>query len=121
MWTHSQSTGVTTNPDEGVTGHGYAGNGDGKNNPAMQNVEGIGPLPRGRYTIGPAYDHPHLGPVTMNLTPDPANEMYGRSEFRIHGDSKAAPGTASKGCIVQNHSVRDAINASDDKDLEVVE
>lgn len=89
---------------------GYAGRYGGKNNPAMQNVHEIGPLPVGIYRIGDAYNHPHLGPLTMNLTPDAANEMFGRSDFRIHGDYIGDLGQlASKGCIVLNHGYRAAI------------
>lgn len=80
--------------------------GEGRNIPSMENVEKIGPLPRGMYTIGEPYHHPVLGPYTMNLTPDVGNKMYNRSAFRIHGDKASAPGTASEGCIVLNHSDR---------------
>ncbi len=72
---------------------------EGRNRPSMQTVPKVGPLPRGRYKIGPAYNHPKLGPITMNLTPQQGNQMYGRSEFRIHGDSIHSPGTASEGCL----------------------
>lgn len=83
----------------------YAGMDIGKNNVAMQSVHDVGPLPAGVYTIGPLMIHPpgdplrHLGPCMM-LTPDPANEMFGRSGFFIHLDNPAHPGFSSNGCIV---------------------
>lgn len=88
---------------------GYAGRYGGKNNPAMQDVKETGPLPVGVYRIGDAYKHDDLGPITMNLTPDAANPMFGRKDFRIHGDSSEHMGFASKGCIVLNHGYRMAI------------
>lgn len=119
MWLYKQSTGELSHDGE-LVGVGYAGNGEGKNNAAMQNVHGIGPLPVGFYTIDKAYNHPHLGPITMNLIPDATNEMFGRGDFRIHGDSIDAPGTASEGCIVQSRPVRTKVNTSIDRRLQVV-
>lgn len=117
-WTYHQATGELFKADGERVGLGYAGFGLGKNNPAMEQVEGLGPVPRGGYLIGPAYDHHRLGPLTMNLTPDIDNEMFGRSVFRIHGDNPTHD--ASHGCIVQDHNVRVLVNRSDDKRLEVV-
>lgn len=108
-------------PDGSVAGIGWAGQGAGKNNPDAQNIPNIGPLPRGNYTIGPAYHHPKLGRVTMNLIPDPDNNMEGRADFRIHG--AAAPPdteTSSHGCIIQIRSVRERVAGSSDKRLQVV-
>ena len=68
MFTYRQSTGELFDPTGERIGIGYAGHGEGTNDPAMESIANIGPLPRGRYFIGPAYDHPKLGPVTMNLT-----------------------------------------------------
>jgi hypothetical protein len=99
VMTYSQSTGKLT-LDEALFTIGYAGHGAGLNNPAMQDQVMIGPLPQGFYSIGEAYDNPHTGPHTMNLTPDPANHMFGRSLFRIHGDNGAMNHTASDGCII---------------------
>lgn len=124
-WQFQQSTGKYTY--EGVdllstnqAYEGYAGNGDGLNNPAMQNVADEGPLPEGLYTIGPSYHHPQLGPVTMNLTPDATNQMFGRAAFRIHGRKYPGDLTASHGCIVLDHDPRVAIDASRDRRLQVI-
>lgn len=120
MWLYSQSSGKLWNPAGACVGHGYAGRGDGKNNPAMQQVQMQGPLPCGLYTIGPAHTHPHLGPVCMDLTPDPSNQMFGRSLFRLHADSIDHPGAASDGCIVMSRPIRELVAASPDRVLKVV-
>jgi len=99
---------------------GYSGHGDGVNNPAMQNVHDFGPIPQGVYTIGEPLDPPdHLGTLAMPLTPDPANEMFGRSEFFIHGDNAAMNHSASDGCIILDHTARAAIFAGSDRGLTV--
>jgi len=99
---------------------GYSGKGEGKNNPAMENVKCVGPLPKGLYAIGDPYDSNHTGKFSLPLTPDKNNEMYGRGSFLIHGDSIANPGTASNGCIILPRMVRMKIDLSNDKILEVV-
>ena len=86
----------------------------------MQCIQDIGPIPRGRYTIGSATDHP--SPFTLSLTPDPANDMCGRSGFLIHGDSVQLPGWASQGCIViADPLIRKKIAESGIDQLSVVE
>ncbi len=116
-WTYQQSTGEMTSPN-GAVSTGYSGHGDGKNNPDMQDVPKIGPIPQGLYTIGPSYTDPHKGPCVMRLTPDPDNEMFGRAGFLIHGDNPQHD--ASEGCIIQGPTTRHAIAASTDKRLEVI-
>jgi RHS repeat-associated protein len=110
-----QSSGRTTctdphNPDAGLLYNevGYSGSEDGgRNNPALQDVQSVGPLPRGKYTIaaprGTPADAGHTGPNTMNLTPadggNPcANTTRDCNSFRIHGDN--ATHTASQGCLI---------------------
>lgn len=89
---------------------GYSGKGIGKNNPAMDNVANVGPIPRGRYTIAELIEHTDAhGPYVLRLEPDPANDMHGRSGFLIHGDSEAHPGEASEGCIILPRPVREKI------------
>lgn len=123
---YSQSTGMLTLLDESVSllvGTGWAGNHDGKNNPAMQQVPCVGPLPQGHYTLQPweAY-HGHLGPLVSFLQPDPTNTMFGRGDFFIHGPamSPASYGQESKGCIVMAHDVRQKLSDLGVTALEVV-
>jgi len=104
-------------------GVGYSGAPEGRNNPAMQDVPFIGPIPEGWYTIKPPTNSTHCGFEAMPLIPDPSNEMYGRDDFYMHGDSVTHPGDGSDGCIVQERPVRDqvagAVSIGDDR-LQVV-
>jgi len=121
MYTYYQSTGVLDRDGVPVL-TGYAGRGDGLNNPAMQDQLNLGPLPEGLYTMTDLLDCPETtGLATIILDPDPANQMFGRSDFRIHGDNAAANHTASDGCIIAGHAPdRIAIWDSGDHVLEVV-
>jgi hypothetical protein len=120
MWTYSQSTGELTDPEGKIIATGYAGHGNGVNNPAMQNVPDVGPLPQGKYTISEASTQPRLGPHAMHLMPDPNDEEIGRSGFYIHGDNSKGNHSASLGCIVLAHDVRQMLSESPDRRLEVV-
>lgn len=116
-WTYSQSTGKLSLNGK-VVATGYAGRGAAKNNPDKQCAKNEGPIPRGKYSIGPAHNHKVLGPVAMFLNPNRGNNMCGRDGFFIHGPGKT-PG-ASHGCIHLETSVRLKINSSKDKTLVVV-
>jgi len=119
MWTWTQETGTLTKI--GISpARGYSGYGRGKNNPAMQAMPDVGPIPRGTYAIGPAFFHPEKGPCVMGLVPDAENEMFGRGGFLIHGDSIEDPGFASHGCIILDHETREAIANSLDRRLKVI-
>jgi hypothetical protein len=120
MWTYQQSTGNLLDGEGRAVTTGYAGNGWGKNNPQAQDQHDVGPLPCGKYKIGEPYASPKTGAITMNLTPDPGNEMFGRAGFRIHGDSLEHPGNASDGCMCIERPYRMLVAASPDKDLEVI-
>lgn len=78
---------------------GLAGHGDGKNNPDMQNVKGVGPLPQGWYTMTGIKSGGPTGPDTIILVPDALNTMFGRGDFRIHGLKIGDPEHSSDGCI----------------------
>jgi hypothetical protein len=118
-WEYNQQTGNLTRNSQQV-GVGYSGRGNGWNNPLMEAVQGVGPIPRGRYRIGSQHVHPGKGPVTMALSPVGHN-AHGRTHFLIHGDSIQHPGDASEGCVVLPRPVREAIAASGDTDLQVVQ
>jgi hypothetical protein len=119
--TYSQTTGEMRTALDVLLGTGYAGHGEGVNNPTMQSIHNTGPLPQGIYTIGPPVNTTTHGPYVMWLTPDPANEMFGRSGFGIHADEIANPGKrlASTGCIVMSNQARLAIWATADHQLQV--
>lgn len=127
MLIYRQSTGLLTGPDGKRMGMGYSGSGAGKNDPAAQDVPGIGPIPRGLWSIGAPYDSARTGPFTIPLYKlddakpgDDVDQANGRSAFRIHGDSLMAPGTASRGCIVLPRIVRNHIVALGAKQLQVI-
>ena len=129
MWTYESSTGKLFDAAMNLEGAGYAGGGcdktnaeaaAGKNNPDLQSVHNVGPLPVGRYTFNAPVDTRTHGPYVLWLAPDPDNEMFGRDAFGLHGDSVVDPGWASDGCIVQAHSVRVKVWESGDTRLEVV-
>lgn len=117
MMTYRQIDGEITLEDR-FEGYGYSGTGNGRNNPATEDVQSTGPIPRGVYHIGPAHDHPKLGPVVFDLTPGPGQDMHGRSAFRIHGDNKNHD--ASHGCIIAGFTTRMRIKALGETELKVV-
>ena len=117
-WTYEQASGRMLHDGERVA-IGYSGAGEGKNNPALHAEHNVGPIPAGNYTIGEPSDTKTHGPYVLHLTPDPANEMYGRAGFLIHGDSVVEPGTASEGCIILGRLIRTKIWESGDTQLQV--
>jgi RHS repeat-associated protein len=116
--TFSQSTGHLRCIDD-VTGRriadadGYAGNGPGRNNPDLQDVPFVGPIPTGVYDMLPAWNSPTTGPITIPLRyrgprgefpPNRSPDM-----FRIHPANPAHPDDSSKGCIIANKNARKKI------------
>jgi hypothetical protein len=99
---------------------GYSGNGPGLNNPSEEAVQGVGPLPEGRYRIAGIAADNHTGPFSLLLQPEAGTEMHGRAGFRIHGDNSKGNFSASHGCIILPPQVRHQIWDSGDRELEVV-
>ena len=119
-WTYVIDSGRMYTDSGDLLGVGYSGDPEHKNNPAAQSLADQGPIPTGVYTIGEPEDTADHGPFVLPLTPDPTNEMYGRSAFLIHGDRIGAPGTASKGCIILARDVRNDVWQSGDRTLDVI-
>jgi hypothetical protein len=122
-WKYAVVAHTLTSPD-GKTSWSdcvYSGHGPGLNNPAMEADVGVGPIPVGHWEIGAALNPPdHLGPVAMPLIPD-GFDPHGRSAFFMHGDYAGdVSQNASHGCIVAPREAREAVDASNDCDLEVV-
>lgn len=123
---YEQSTGHWIGPTADSHAFGYSGHGEGLNNPALQGVRAVGPIPRGKWKIQPPRDSDTTGPYTMKLLAadavpgDDTHQPTGRGAFRIHGDNRAADMSASHGCIILPRKAREAIWASGDHDLEVV-
>ena len=121
MWTYSQGTGLLRDPTgAAISMSGYSGHGAGLNNPGMQEIPDVGPIPCGLWDIGPAQTVDHLGPLAMALTPRPETDSYGRSGFWLHGDNASENHSASCGCIVEAESVRSAVAVSVDRVLRVI-
>lgn len=128
MWTYKQSTGELLKPDGTRHAFGFAGQGIGLNNPAHQDVHDVGPLPQGDYSMTGWLDSdPKLGLCVVVLTPLPANSMFGRAGFRIHGSRSlehsglSAFLSSSEGCICVGDCVsRKAIWNSGDRMLRVL-
>lgn len=122
MWLWHQSAGTMADKNGAIVSRGYAGNGRGKNNPAMQDAVAVGPIPRGLWKLTALrLTGASTGPYTIVLEPSMGTDTCGRSEFRIHGDSIANPGSASHGCIILPRAIRERIWNSGDRLLEVVE
>lgn len=120
-WTYEQATGAVLDETNTYRESGYSGFGEGKNNPDMQDVAGVGPIPRGLFTIEPPHNSPHVGPFAMCLTPiGEQMHLFGRDNFLIHGDSKEHPGEASHGCIILPRALREKIWNSGCHQIEVV-
>lgn len=126
MWTWDQSAGVLYREGE-VVSRGFSGAGRGKNNPSLQDVKGVGPIPRGRWRMMGVYNSKNVGPFTITLWRvgdtkfDDFDSTTGRSAFRIHGDSIRAPGTASRGCIILPRNIREMMWRSGDHDINVID
>jgi hypothetical protein len=120
MWTYVQQTGQLSRNGQ-LAATGYSGFDGGKNNPAMQAVANVGPIPCGEWKIvGPPVNTTQHGPYVLQLQPTTETNTFGRSGFLMHGDSVEAPGCASRGCIVMARAVREKVWESGDRDLEVV-
>lgn len=120
-WKYSQSTGDLRSPAGSRVGIGYSGHGDGLNNPAMEQVKKVGPIPRGEWAIGDFFNHEEKGSMVARLTPFDGTETFGRDGFLIHGDNDHLNHTASEGCVILPRTLREMIMASEDRLLVVAE
>lgn len=117
-WKYEIRTGDLYAPDGKLEGRGYSGHGLDVNQPAAESHPASGPIPRGKYRIGPARTSANTGVITMNLDPEPGTETWGRSLLRMHGDNRLGNRSASHGCVVMGRAIRLAVAASPDKELE---
>lgn len=116
-WRFVSSTGELRDSDGVHVWTGYSGHGEGRDNPAMEAVPAVGPIPSGLWSIGPPHNSDHTGPFSMALTPV-GHDAHGRSAFLIHGDNKTRD--ASHGCVIVPRPIRERIWNSGDHQLEVV-
>jgi hypothetical protein len=106
MLIYKQSTGQFLTESGDFVTSGYSGFGEGRNNPSMQCVPNVGPLPVGLYDVSEPHPTTAHGPFVMTLTPHDFSKMCNRGGFLIHGDSSEHPGQASHGCIVSSFDAR---------------
>jgi hypothetical protein len=118
MWVYFQSSGNLIHNSLFIA-KGYSGKGIFKDNPYAQIRPFQGPIPRGIYKVGTAFNSDKHGPFCLPLEPSGYNEMFGRNEFLVHGDSADHPGDASEGCVIMPRNVREAIANDEDKYLVV--
>ncbi len=120
-WAWSQSAGRLYRDGKpvavGYSGRNVPGGQRGRNNPALEGVRAVGPIPKGRYSIASPRTSTRTGPYVMPLEPI-GHKALGRTAFQIHGDN--ARGDASSGCIILPRGVREQIWASGLKVIEVV-
>lgn len=120
-WTYEQMTGDMFK-DGKFFGTGYSGYGktreEGRNNPDMEAIEGVGPCPKGTYKIGKARYSRNLGPIAMDLVPINRTDTLGRSGLIIHGNYKM--NDSSCGCILLAMSLRRLIDRSTDRELHII-
>lgn len=128
-WKYEQLTGRLFDPEGNFVAHGYSGGGidphnaeavAGKNNPEMQNIHDVGPLPEGIWIVGEPVNSMTHGKYAMKLTPQIGTETFGRDHFLMHGDSLIRPGFASEGCCVEPFFARVKLWESGDHLLECV-
>ncbi|WP_160172464.1 tlde1 domain-containing protein [Caballeronia sordidicola] len=102
---------------------GYSGAGTPKNNPDMQCVSELGPIPQGYYDIGDPVTiaaGAHEIPYAVPLTPAKGTDTCKRTGFYFHGESRTSPQWASAGCIIVGLDIRKKIVQSGDRVLHVV-
>lgn len=117
MWKYSQSTGIIS--DAEPLGRGYSGHGQGLNNPKLEMVHNLGPIPKGVWELGHWFDDKHLGLCVVPLRPT-SQDVFGRGGFFIHGDNKWMNYSASDGCIILSRQLREILKNSQEKYIEVV-
>jgi len=119
VWFYRQRTGELFHGIEHIA-TGYSGSAQGKNNPDMEAVHNIGPIPRGYWTIGKVLDGQATSPHSIPLYPFPTTNTFGRQLFFMHGDQLQHPGEASHGCLVLDAFTRGRLAESSDKVLQVI-
>ena len=87
---------------------GYAGRDNGRNNPALDHVRNVGPIPDGTYRVR-LVKHRRFRDPAFRLEPHITTIMHGRSGFLIHGDSAENPNNSSHGCIILGRPHREAV------------
>jgi len=119
-WVYEIALGGLYDDQDRRRASGYSGHGDFRNDPTKCHVK-HGPIPCGKWALGPPYKSDKHGPYVIPLTPIEV-DMTGRDGgFLVHGDSLEHPGEASEGCIILPHNNRIELWESGCRRLLVVE
>lgn len=106
---------------DGVTiGPAYSGAPGHVDNPADEGLKGLGPIPEGMWLIDAPVNDPHTGPFSLPLYPLNGTDTNGRSGFFLHGDNAAGNQSASHGCIIAAHAIREQVWNDPDHTLQVI-
>jgi hypothetical protein len=128
MWHYNQATGWLDKDGILVSKDCYSGNGAGFNNPTMEDVVDVGPLPTGPWIVsGPPFTDPERGPYVLRLRP--ATQEFrqqilsmGRDpdSFLCHGKPlpPADINSGSKGCLCADYPTRMRLYQSGDAQLD---
>jgi hypothetical protein len=111
QYTYSLSTGQLKLGQE-LIGTGYSGKGPARNNAAMQNLKGQGPIPTGEYIITGRRDDFNTGEPIIGLMPAAVTNTYQRwpgENFEIQPETNP-PGNASG--IVMPRNARERIDTA---------
>lgn len=98
-----------------VLGTGYAGKGDGLNNPSKEDEPNVGPIPCGVWSLSFPYEDPHKGKNCFRLVP--LTYRGSRRSFMIHANSKTGGTASSEGCIIMDAAVRQKLAESKENHL----
>ena len=90
------------------------------NNPALEAVANVGPIPRGMWAVSAPRSTLTHGPYVLPVTALPETHTFGRTGFLLHGDSVVTPGSASQGCVILPKAYRVRLWKSGDPLLRVV-
>lgn len=122
MWTYKQ-TGQLLTPQGVPSAHvWYSGFGPHANIPADEGLAGLGPIPRGNYTMTELVTNTHMGPVAIHLEPDALTRARiitlkrGPDSFFMHDDTAIRNHTASEGCIVSESGTIPVMSVWDSTD-----
>jgi hypothetical protein len=100
-WTYHVTTGLMSTPKGQAFKYGYSGRRGWKNQPILEGVKNYGAIPEGWYQMTRIFNDVNgTGAASIVLKPIRGTVMFGRTGFRIHGDSSKHPGDASDGCII---------------------
>ena len=119
-WIYHQKSGELWRNGKKI-GTGYSGHGEGLNNPDMQHVRAVGPIPRGTWRMEGVYNSAKVGPFAIMLVPADGTDALGRYAFRVHGDNSRGNKSASNGCLIFPRNIRDMMWQFKDHIINVVE